>query len=143
MKHGPNAAAQFQKISEAYQVLSNDELRKWYDQNEKEVLDTHQFAGALLLYGILFGSDKFMPYTGELSLAYVAKNEGNVESGALNFFQRRREVQCAVQLAKWLAPVVEVGQPGEQWCEEKNVGWELFSEALTAVEKLPSRRQRI
>jgi curved DNA-binding protein CbpA len=111
----PNAAAQFQKIGEAYQVLSNDELRKRYDQNGKEAVDSHQFADASLFFGMLFGSDKFTPYTGELSLAYIAKKEGNVDSGELKKFQRRREVQCAVHLAKLLQPVAEV----EQWAEDK------------------------
>jgi hypothetical protein len=57
---------------------------------------------------MLFGSDKFTPYTGELTLAYIAKKEGQVDSSELKKFQRRREVQCAVNLAKWLQPVVEV-----------------------------------
>ncbi|KAH0565373.1 hypothetical protein GP486_001238 [Trichoglossum hirsutum] len=61
--------AKFQAISEAYQVLSNTELRKQYDKfgKEKAVPDSG-FEDPAEFFGMIFGGDAFVDLIGEISL---------------------------------------------------------------------------
>ncbi|KAI9865419.1 MAG: hypothetical protein M1813_002309 [Trichoglossum hirsutum] len=61
--------AKFQAISEAYQVLSNAELRKQYDKfgKEKAVPDSG-FEDPAEFFGMIFGGDAFVDLIGEISL---------------------------------------------------------------------------
>lgn len=66
----PNAAAKFQEISAAYQVLSDEKLRLKYDQvglveshgNEMDAQDAAE------MFSMIFGGEAFMDWVGELSL---------------------------------------------------------------------------
>lgn len=63
------AHAKFQAIGEAYQVLSNDELRKRYDKFGKaEAVPGGGFEDPAEFFGIIFGGEAFVDLIGELSL---------------------------------------------------------------------------
>lgn len=65
----PNATERFQAISEAYQVLSNDDLRAKYDKfGKKEAIPTNGFENAAEQFSVIFGGDAFASYIGELTL---------------------------------------------------------------------------
>ncbi|KAH3688003.1 hypothetical protein WICPIJ_000997 [Wickerhamomyces pijperi] len=65
----PNATEKFQKISEAYQVLSDDSLRARYDQLGKEQAVPNQgFEDASEYFAMIFGGEAFVSYIGELTL---------------------------------------------------------------------------
>lgn len=65
----PDADQKFQQISEAYQVLSNDDLRKKYDKfgRDKAVPDAG-FEDANDFFSMIFGGDAFVDLIGEISL---------------------------------------------------------------------------
>lgn len=68
------ATAMFQQIGEAYQVLSDPELRERYDKFGKEGVEQHDFVDPSAMFSMLFGGGKFEHLVGELKMAYMAKN---------------------------------------------------------------------
>ncbi|KAH6615438.1 X-domain of DnaJ-containing-domain-containing protein [Chaetomium sp. MPI-SDFR-AT-0129] len=65
----PTAHAKFQEIGEAYQVLSNDDLRKAYDKFGKEsARPSEGFVDPAEFFTSIFGGEAFMDWIGEISL---------------------------------------------------------------------------
>jgi curved DNA-binding protein CbpA len=100
----PAAHARFQKVGEAYQVLSDDRLRFIYDQSGKEAVEGSARVDASSLFTFIFGSEKFDSLIGELqvlsTVQTVLQREGAFPDPKVSAFrQRRREVQCAINLA--------------------------------------------
>lgn len=63
------AHARFQSIGEAYQVLSNEELRKRYDKfGKEEAVPGGGFEDPAEFFGMIFGGEAFVDLIGELSL---------------------------------------------------------------------------
>ncbi|KAL4945587.1 hypothetical protein BDV06DRAFT_184328 [Aspergillus oleicola] len=63
------AHERFQAIGEAYQVLSNSDLRKRYDTHGKEeAIPDHGFEDPNEFFGMIFGGDAFHDLIGEISL---------------------------------------------------------------------------
>jgi curved DNA-binding protein CbpA len=52
----PDASAKFQNLGNAYQILSNPQLRLAYDQNGKDGVDQGSLLESAHLFEILFGS---------------------------------------------------------------------------------------
>jgi predicted acetyltransferase len=74
----PNAETMFKKISEAYQVLSDDEKRAIYDKHGKAGLERVGSSGSggdgmdpRELFSMLFGGGKFDDCFGEMSFATI------------------------------------------------------------------------
>lgn len=68
------AKAKFQKLSDAYTVLSDDNMRAVYDEQGKAGLDEDKL-GKLdpgLFFALLFGSEKFEGYIGDVWVSEVA-----------------------------------------------------------------------
>ncbi|KAK0714232.1 X-domain of DnaJ-containing-domain-containing protein [Apiosordaria backusii] len=65
----PNAHAKFQEIGEAYQVLSDEDLRKAYDKYGKEsARPTEGFVDPSEFFSSIFGGESFVDWIGEISL---------------------------------------------------------------------------
>lgn len=63
------AHARFQEIGAAYQVLSDDDLRKQYDKYGKDrALPNEGFADPAEFFGQIFGGEAFVDLIGEISL---------------------------------------------------------------------------
>jgi len=111
-KDDPEANAKFQALGEAYQVLSDAELREQYDKGGEDALHEQKFMDSGDLFLMIFGSDKFDDLVGELMLASgMAEGLDYDEMMTMNggpraeAKQRRREAQCALNLAAKLAPL--------------------------------------
>ncbi|KAJ1621317.1 X-domain of DnaJ-containing-domain-containing protein, partial [Pavlovales sp. CCMP2436] len=104
----PTAKEDFQRVGEAYQVLSNEELRVRYDRQGKEALSSQPLFDSTVFFSILFGSELFESLVGELQLAMLfGMAEGaEVSEKQLATRQRRREVLCALHLSQLLAMFV-------------------------------------
>ena len=64
-----SAHARFQAIGEAYQVLSNQELRQRYDKfGKEEAVPGGGFEDPAEFFGMIFGGEAFVDLIGELSL---------------------------------------------------------------------------
>ena len=122
-KDDKEAGDKFKDIAEAYQVLSDPELRSKYDVEGKDGLSADRTGVATdganapdpaLLFSFLFGSDKFGDYVGRLAMAtsaYVADSPkiGLKEARTL---QHRRVTRLAIKLAERLVPWVEEDYDG-------------------------------
>lgn len=117
------AKAKFQKLADAYQVLSDPASRKKYDREGKAgVAEGNQTLDPAVFFSLLFGSERFEPWIGELHLAMqtdqlaksLEKDMRSSEDGEpiqddpmedmdasgqrMKRRQYRREVRCATHL---------------------------------------------
>jgi len=115
----PDANAKFQQIGEAYQILSDDNLRAAYDRDGKGAVDDAPRVDSAMLYAMIFGSEQFERYLGELQLASMMQggDDDETPTSLLRFKQRRREVKCAVALKDRLQPFVSGELTEEQFRE--------------------------
>lgn len=157
--NNPEATHQFQAVSDAYRILSDEDRRRAYDEHGKD----SAAAGLpkiepMVFFAALFGTHHFEPYVGRLRLALdidsdmqslfrdlvaVDEEEGpNLDplkvsraNKKMKAMQCERQVKCAVTLAKRLEAVVNLPKSDRESAITK---WEaeLRSEAKT-LEQTP------
>ncbi|SBS94717.1 DnaJ protein, putative [Plasmodium malariae] len=116
----PEAKIKFQKINEAYQVLSDDEKRMEYNKYGLNATKDMVIIDPALLFMMLYSSEELADYIGTLRVAYFIKLafSGNmsIEDMKLrddNFIsemeieQKKREVELALILRDKLQPYVD------------------------------------
>ena len=84
----PEAEVKFKEISEAYQVLSDEDSRANYDRFGKEGLEpAGGFVDPSLFFSLLFGGGKFEEFMGTLGLSSALGNMDEEGGGGLSGFQ--------------------------------------------------------
>ena len=108
----PEAHQKFQRIGEAYQVLSDESLRKKYDERGKDGLKDHAFVDPSALFAMLFGSDQMEGLVGRLQLATLAAAGADLTKDERRLLQERRVGRLAVKLAAMLQGYVDAKDEG-------------------------------
>ncbi|KAJ3675233.1 hypothetical protein LUZ60_004275 [Juncus effusus] len=106
----PQAAERFQILGEAYQILSDPLQRKVYDGFGKKSISKENMLDGSVVFTLLFGSDIFENYIGQLAMAVMASSELNSENSdsseklqdKLKVIQREREEKLARFLRDFL-----------------------------------------
>ena len=107
----PLANERFQALGTAYQVLQNPKTRALYDKHGKEGTSDQPMFDSSALFMMIFGSDKFQKYVGELKVATMFElgvdeqeemDPFAMETMQMKQKQAKREVQIAVDIAKML-----------------------------------------
>jgi hypothetical protein len=112
------AAEKFKNIAEAYQVLSDPQLRAKYDKEGRAGLSPDKTSTAegnapkidpTLLFAFLFGSDQFQDYVGRLSTATSARvgDSPKISKADAEKLQKRRVTRLAVKLIDKIAPWID------------------------------------
>lgn len=121
----------FQKLSEVYQVLSDPDARKKYDRDGADGLQKPDVKiDPRLFFSLLFGSEHFVPWIGELNIATQAADikkmmeKGDATDSFSQFMsgggsrtkrQHHRQVRCAVHLRDKLDGLVARRVEVESW----------------------------
>ncbi|CAN8074868.1 unnamed protein product [Agarophyton chilense] len=113
-----HATYKFQKLAEAYRVLSDAESRAVYDRygDRGLVKNSVNNIDPSTLFAMVFGSDQFVSLIGELQLASLATNvddNGNTPSeDVLNGIQRARVGKLVLEMVKMVKPWVDGDKKG-------------------------------
>lgn len=112
----PLAAQNFQVLGEAYQVLSNPEQRQAYDAYGKSGISTDAIIDPAAIFAMLFGSELFEEYIGQLAMASMASldifTEGEQFDAKklqekMRIVQKEREEKLIQTLKDRLIPYVQ------------------------------------
>jgi len=92
----PAATQKFQRLAQAYQVLADPQERKRYDsQGLAGLEDKEMRMDPTIFFSLLFGSEQFIRYTGELHLAmaldHLSKSVEEMKDEALEHDARRNK----------------------------------------------------
>lgn len=137
------AVEKFKLVAEAYQVLSDPELREKYDKEGKDALsgdktsaNDDQKADPSLLLAFLFGSDKFNSYVGRLATSTSAMLGDTTKLSAKDArtLQERRCSRLAMILVNRVKPWVDMDfkETEDAWkvqaeeLKKASYGWELL-----------------
>lgn len=123
-KDNQEAADKFKDIAEAYQVLSDPELRKRYNRDGRAGLSPDKTSvnedgiakiEPAVLFAFLFGSDKFNDYVGRLATATSAQigNSPKISVKDARVLQKRRVVRLASKLIAKIEPWVAAHMAAE------------------------------
>eukprot|EP00013_Stygamoeba_regulata_P019009 CAMPEP_0177657256 /NCGR_PEP_ID=MMETSP0447-20121125/16079_1 /TAXON_ID=0 /ORGANISM="Stygamoeba regulata, Strain BSH-02190019" /LENGTH=486 /DNA_ID=CAMNT_0019161581 /DNA_START=69 /DNA_END=1529 /DNA_ORIENTATION=+ len=106
------ATERFQKIGEAYQVLSDPERRLRYHKRGLDSVDQTELVGADLLFSLMFGNGKFSHMVGELLVQRTAATGAAPAPAVLKEQQAHRIEQLATKLIARVEPWVSGGDEG-------------------------------
>jgi len=113
-----HATEMFQRIGEAYQVLSDPKLRERYDKHGKEGVQQHEFVDASAMFSMLFGGGKFEHLVGELKMAFLvgkgseSPRQSEPANAELDEWQAERVAGLASALTRRLDRYVQGDERG-------------------------------
>lgn len=133
----PQAALNFQLLGEAYQVLSDPQKREAYDKYGKEHLSNESMLDPTVVFGMLFGSDLFEDYIGQLAMASMASMDLGADDHSktqqkIKDLQKEREEKLVTTLENKLKLFVTNREEFSAWAkvEAERLSEAAFGEAM-------------
>ncbi|KAG6555067.1 hypothetical protein Mapa_003102 [Marchantia paleacea] len=94
----PEAAHNFQVLGEAYQVLSDPRQKQQYDQFGKPGVSQESMMDPAAVFGMVFGSELFEDYVGQLAMAAMASLDVPTDGQPLDLRQAQEKLKEAQKL---------------------------------------------
>ncbi|KAI5082114.1 hypothetical protein GOP47_0001857 [Adiantum capillus-veneris] len=133
----PQAALNFQLLGEAYQVLSDPQKREAYDKYGKVDLSNDSMLDPTVVFGMLFGSELFEEYIGQLAMASMASMDLGTDDRVtvqqkIKDLQKEREEKLVTNLEKNLELFVTNREQFVLWAkaEAERLSKAAFGEAM-------------
>ncbi|KAG0581739.1 hypothetical protein KC19_3G005000 [Ceratodon purpureus] len=124
--NNPAAAKDFQALGEAYQVLSDPQKKEAYDKLGKPGISEESMVDPGAVFGMMFGSDAFQEYIGQLALASMAglDSEQTVDlkqvQGKFKDVQKQRESKLVQLLISHIQPYMSGDEAKfRQWAKDE------------------------
>ena len=107
------AHARFQAIGEAYQVLSNQELRQRYDKfGKEEAVPGGGFEDPAEFFGMIFGGEAFVDLIGELSLMKDLTKTMDITAKQMEEEEAAESADAKLQAKEGKEAAAEIGVSG-------------------------------
>ncbi|KAA8498170.1 Chaperone protein dnaJ 10 [Porphyridium purpureum] len=122
-KEDPNATERFQQISQAYQVLGNEATRAAYDAHGLQHVihsENYEAVDPRTLFAMIFGSDKFDKYVGELAIAAQMEMADSANTEAARADMKKKQ-KTRVETLRW--ELVRMLQPYVNGEHEAFMSW--------------------
>ncbi|XP_024385053.1 chaperone protein dnaJ 10 isoform X2 [Physcomitrium patens] len=126
----PEAAHNFQVLGEAYQILSDPQKREAYDKYGKQSVSQDAMVDAAAVFGMLFGSDAFQDYVGQLAMASMASMDTGADGQPVDMKEAQAKFKKAQkdreeQLANLLRDRIDLYVKGDKqgfvsWAQEES-----------------------
>ncbi|CDO64815.1 RESA-like protein with PHIST and DnaJ domains [Plasmodium reichenowi] len=146
-KGDEEAKLMFQKINEAYQVLSDEERREQYDNYGKNATENMFLIDGSFFFTLVFSSEKLCDYIGTLQISTFVKlvHERGMNSNDLLYNMREiqnklsreqdiRETELALLLRDLLQPYVD-GDPNWEKRMEEEISSLIYSNYSSSILK--------
>eukprot|EP00316_Scyphosphaera_apsteinii_P011855 CAMPEP_0119300612 /NCGR_PEP_ID=MMETSP1333-20130426/2532_1 /TAXON_ID=418940 /ORGANISM="Scyphosphaera apsteinii, Strain RCC1455" /LENGTH=440 /DNA_ID=CAMNT_0007302443 /DNA_START=27 /DNA_END=1349 /DNA_ORIENTATION=+ len=117
MKQHPDKGGdvqQFQSITEAYEVLSDNTKRKKYDEGGKAALQDHTPTDPSVVFAMMFGDSKFDHLIGELGMVQAMRLDEGMEEKSRAASLRKLQAEREEHLAKLIAVRLDAWTNGER-----------------------------
>eukprot|EP01018_Ginkgo_biloba_P012375 Gb_05664 [translate_table: standard] len=85
-------------LGEAYQVLSDPTQRAAYDTNGKAGISRETMLDPTAVFAMLFGSELFEEYIGQLAMASMASSEMFIESDQVDARKLQEKLKCYAKI---------------------------------------------
>jgi len=128
----PSAEAKFQEVGEAYQVISNSDLRAAYDRYGKKSMQATPEEGFVdpgQLFAQLFGGERFFDWIGEISLGKdlskaveIGMTEEEKEAAKAEMAGDKQSGATGAAFATTPAAAASHGAPSETKPSDSNIG---------------------
>jgi len=140
-QNDPEASRKFQKLAQAYQVLSDPKLREKYDASGADAISDQSLPSIdpALFFSMLFGAEQFEKYIGKL---YIAMHSEGICRDIQKDFERHQAGEESLPGRDVIGNSIERELPWGMGKKDSNIRRQQFVREVTCAENLVARLDR-